>query len=90
MEIFPGDYARLKKELRKCTKQLSDLKEDLSNNSISLEEANRYVSDESSALLIIKDHFDKIETRINSVKDYRQIRDTFYLEAHARRKVGSN
>ena len=89
MENFPKDYVILQKELKNSLKQLNDLKQDLKNNSISLQEANRYVSDESSALLIIEDQLNKVEGRINSLKEYRQIRDTFYLEAHARRKVSS-
>jgi len=90
METFPKDYTTLKRELNKSAQQLNDLKEDLSNHSISEEEAKRYVSDESSALLIIEDHLKSVMGRINSIENYTQIRDTFYLEAHARRKTISN
>lgn len=90
MEIFPKEYKTLEKELNTCTKQLNDLKEDLNNHAISKEEADRFVADESSALLIIEDHLNKLKGRINSIKDYTQIRDTFYLEAHARRNASSN
>lgn len=79
MQVFPQEYSTLKKELTISLYQLEDLKSDLENNTINEVEANRYVNDEKLALKNIGNHEKKLMQKLDSMKDYIEIRKDFYL-----------
>jgi hypothetical protein len=75
---FPAEYSTLKKELTYSHVQLIDLKNDMLNNSIEKVQASKYINDEKMAVVILKDHMDKMTDRLTALKDYPEVRKDFY------------
>jgi hypothetical protein len=82
LDSFPYEYSTMKSELKYSQAQLVDLHNDLSKGSIEADLANKYLADEKKAFLLIASHFKKMFGRLESVKDYPDIREEFYKKIH--------
>ncbi len=78
MGSFPSEYSSLKAEIDYSITQLEDLLEDLNKGSIEASNAHKYVNDEVMAYKVIERHINKMLGRLESVKDYSDIRNDFY------------
>lgn len=82
LQNFPQEYHTLKKEFIYSLKQLSDLKKDLKNNSIEKVDASKYINDEKLAIKVLESHLNKMIKKLETMKDYPEVRKDFYLMVH--------
>ena len=75
---FPSEYSSLKRELDYSIKQLEDLRTDLKKGSLDKTTAEKYFKDEAIAFNEIDRHCYKMFGRLESLKDYDDIREDFY------------
>ncbi len=77
-ESFPAEYSSIKKELIYSTSQFEDLLDDLNKGAIDAINARKYINDEVMAFKVIESHIKKMTGRLESLKDYPDIRKDFY------------
>lgn len=87
MGTFPIEYSSLKAEIDYSVTQLEDLLEDLDKGSIEASKAHKYVNDEVMAFKVIERHINKMLGRLESVKDYSDIRNDFYKRIRQQRDL---
>lgn len=77
-DSFPTEYTSLKNEVNYSITQLEDLLKDLNKGSIEAIKARKYLNDEEMAYKVIERHVNKMTGRLESLKDYPDIRKEFY------------
>jgi hypothetical protein len=80
---FSIEFHTLKTEAQYSIDQLNDLKSDLGNGSLSPEDAKKYIMDETKALAILNQHYQKLKQALNILNEqYFVNQSSFYNLYH--------